>query len=585
MPSRETLLDILTAAQKINPEIAQSIRGEASNDRDAEEVLFSRGLLTEDDIAAAKAQLHRIPYWSGNGITRLPEDALAEIPVEAAAHYQLLPIAKEQNGLLVGMVHPEDIRAREAVKFLAARGGLEVKIAVITPSVFSQFFKQYRSFQGEVEAALQELEEEIESGEVKVEEEPSKKPDIAEISAEAPITKVVAVILKHAIDGRASDIHIEPTLDQVRVRFRVDGTLYTSLFLPKHVHPAVVARAKILSNLKIDESRIPQDGRFHATINSREIDFRVATFPTTLGEKVEMRVLDPGQAIKNIDDLGIQGNTRERVVNAVNQPFGMVLLTGPTGSGKSTTLYAILHQLPREKVNIVSLEDPVEYQIEGVNQSQIRPDISYTFAEGLRHILRQDPDVIMVGEIRDEETAKLAVHAALTGHMVFSTLHTNDATGVIPRLIDMGVEKFLIPSALRLAIAQRLVRKLCVDCKEKVLAQGRTKEIIENALRSLPPVALKQLKVATPLTLYEPRGCVRCAHKGTRGRIAIFEALEVTPQLTHIILTDPTDERIKEEARRQGMVTMFQDGVIKALTGVVSLEEVLQTVEINEETV
>ncbi|MBI4128753.1 MAG: type II/IV secretion system protein [Parcubacteria group bacterium] len=579
----QSLIDILVRDQKINPDIAHAIKEEAREESAREELLFSRGLVTEEDLSRAKARLFQLPIWDGASVAKISEDALEEIPPEAAAHYQILPVAKEKTALTVGMVNPGDLRAREAIKFLAARGGLSPKIVVITPSAFSRFFNQYRSIKGEVTAALEELEEELEGDQVKLDREPeSQKIEEASerIATEAPITKIVAVILKHAIEGSASDVHIEPTFDQVRVRFRVDGVLHTSLYLPKHVNAAVVARTKILSNLKIDETRIPQDGRFRAAISGRDIDFRVSTFPTTLGEKVEMRVLDPERAMHNLDELGLHSSTKALIENAIAQPFGMVLLTGPTGSGKSTTLYGILQQLPREKLNIISLEDPVEYQIEGVSQSQIRPDIDYTFASGLRHILRQDPDVIMVGEIRDEETAQLAVHAALTGHLVFSTLHTNNAVGVIPRLIDMKVETFLVSSAIRLAMAQRLVRKLCSYCKEKREAAGRVKELIEKTLARLPTEVRKEIPQHEKLYVYVPRGCARCAHKGTRGRIAIFEALSMTPQLNHIILTDPSEETIEEEARRQGMVSMFQDGVLKALGGLVSLEEVMETVEV-----
>ena len=403
---------------------------------------------------------------------------------------------------------------------------------------FEEVLKRYRTLRGEVAQALEELESELSGDTVTLEQKKElARSDDEAISEEAPITKVVAVVLKHATEGNASDIHVEPGKKELRVRFRVDGALRTSLVLPIAIHPAVVSRIKILSNLKIDETRIPQDGRFHAKIGEKEIDFRISTFPTSFCEKVAMRILDPTVGLKTLEELGVSGRNLEALNAGINRPFGMILITGPTGSGKSTTLYAILRVLNKEDVNIVSLEDPVEYYIENLNQSQIRPEIGYTFATGLRHILRQDPDIIMVGEIRDNETAELAIHAALTGHIVLSTLHTNNALGVIPRLVDMGVEPFLIPSALNLAIAQRLVRRLCPDCTRPVKAEGRAEAIIEETVGVLPESELKLLPATKPpFTLYEAAGCKKCGHKGTRGRIAIYEVLEMTPQLETIAL-------------------------------------------------
>jgi len=390
----------------------------------------------------------------------------------------------------------------------------------------------------------------------------------------------VAVILRHAVEGKASDIHIEPMKKELRVRFRVDGVLQTNLLLPLKIHPAVVARVKILSNLKIDETRIPQDGRFSTKVGGKDIDFRVSTFPTTLGEKAVMRVLDASEGVKSFEELGLERRNYDVLNVAVKKPYGMILSTGPTGSGKTTTLYAVLNLLNKEGVNITTLEDPVEYFIEGINQSQVRPDIGYSFAQGLRHILRQDPDVIMVGEIRDEETAALATHAALTGHIVLSTLHTNNALGVAPRLLDLDVAAFLIPSALSLAIAQRLVRVLCPHCKKKVKPDPKAKEIILEELEKLPPAIKKDVKVPEPLMVYQAQGCKKCNSTGYLGRIALFEILEMTNQLGEIILKEPTEAKIEEEARRQGMTTMKQDGVLKVLDGVTSLEEVLRAAEI-----
>jgi type IV pilus assembly protein PilB len=330
---------------------------------------------------------------------------------------------------------------------------------------------------------------------------------------------------------------------------------------------------KILSNMKIDENRMPQDGRFRSKILDREIDFRVSTFPTPLGEKVAIRILDPQTGLKSFEKLGFAGSSFERVKHGLQRPYGMVLVTGPTGSGKSTTLYALLQQLNNEDVNIVSLEDPVEYFVAGVNQSQVHPEIGYDFANGLREILRQDPDIIMVGEIRDAETAGLAVNAALTGHIVLSTLHTNNAAGVIPRLIDMKVEPFLLPSALSLMIAQRLVSEICQNCKEAVEAPPQIQEMITRALVGVPR---EEAPFDAPYKIWHSRGCEVCHGRGITGRRALHEVLEMTPAFERIINEGPTAQKIIAEAKRQGMLTMRQDGVAKALNGLILMEEVLR---------
>jgi len=477
------------------------------------------------------------------------------------------------------MVNPDDLKAKEALRFITRQSGLETKIFIITPTGFKNVLKQYRTLRGEVKKALEELEEELET-EGKIRPFQGRAEEIArQIVAEAPITKIVAVILRHAIEGRASDVHIEPIEDNVKVRFRVDGILYTSLILPKDIQLAIVSRIKILSNLKIDETRVPQDGRFHTVVGGKKIDFRVSTFPTVGGEKVVLRILDPSAGLKDFAQLGLQGHNLETLKTNIKQPFGMILVTGPTGSGKTTTLYAILNELNQEGVNIVSLEDPVEYYIQGINQSQIRPEINYTFASGLRHILRQDPDIIMVGEIRDEETANLAIHAALTGHIVLSTLHTNDAIGAIPRLVDMGIGPFLLPSSLNLIIAQRLTRRLCPDCKKEIAVSPQVTRVIKEEIAKLSPEQQKNLSAEEPFKTYRPVGCKFCGGKGTKGRVALFEILEMTPQLEEIINKDLSESKIKEEAKRQGMITMKQDGVIKVLQGLISFEEMLRVVE------
>lgn len=513
--------------------------------------------------------------------------ALREISEEAATFYQLVPIDKKGGILEVGMINPDDIKAQEALRFIAQNRNFTPKVFLIAESDFRNVLKQYRTLKEEVETALTELDKELSIKEP--EEKRTEKIKVGEVlervMAEAPITKIVAVILRHAQEGRASDVHIEPTEDKLKIRFRVDGILYTSLLLPKSIHPAVVSRIKILSNLKIDETRVPQDGRFHSVIDDKKIDFRVATFPTSFGEKVVLRLLDPTAGVMDFEQLGLLSYNRRTLEKAIREPFGMILLTGPTGSGKTTTLYAIMHILNQEAVNVVSLEDPIEYYIEGVSQSQVKPEIGYTFASGLRSILRQDPDIIMVGEIRDNETADLATHSALTGHIVLSTLHTNDAVGVIPRLIDMGVQNFLLAPALGLAMSQRLVRRLCPECKKPVTPPAKVKEMIQKDLQTLPKHALEELKDVDlkDIKIWEAPGCKFCGKKGTKGRISLNEALLMTNELQAIVQEGFDEIKVKGEMARQGVVTIRQDGIVKVLKGIISFRELLDAVEIDRE--
>lgn len=513
---------------------------------------------------------------------KIPPDVLVLIPEDVARHYQIIPLALSDNVLDIGLVDPNDVKAQEALNFLASRNGLVTRVFKINEDVWSSLMKQYTGLKEEVGEALEGLRKELA-------EEKAALPEIMPKSGkveEAPVVRMVETILKHGIESKASDIHIEPLMKKLRVRFRIDGVLQTVVILPVEIAPAIAARVKILSNLQIDETRRPQDGRFTTRAGEKEIDLRVAILPTARGEKVTMRILDPTVGLKTLPELGIVGRNLEVIERGVRKPFGMILMTGPTGSGKSTTIYGILQILNTETVNIISLEDPVEYYVDGVNQSQIRPELGYTFATGLRQILRQDPNIIVVGEMRDSETAGLATQSALTGHLVLSTLHTNDAVGVIPRLINMGVEPYLIPAALNVALAQRLVKRLCPDCKKEITAPEAIKKVILKAidkmseeLRPNPPVGGKKDEIK----IYKPIGCPKCGQKGTKGRIAVFELLEMTPQLEEIIIGGPTESKITAEAERQGMVTMLQDGVLKVLEGVIGFEELIRVVSINEE--
>ena len=564
-------MDVLVSQSVISLEDASEVRKTSrSKNISIEEELLARGV-DEMKVLAAKGEALGIPTVSLGG-KKVPFDLLKNIPEESARHYKFVPLGVENGIIRIGMLDPENIDAKEALKFIASRLNQPFKIFLISRRDFNNILEEYKSISGEVTKVLDELESALS-------EEPVLPKTFAKSETsfveEAPITKIVAVMLRHATEGRASDIHIEPGREQLRVRFRVDGVLYTSLFLPMRVHEAIVSRVKILTNMQLDEKRKPQDGRFSAKIEDREIDFRVSTFPTFFGEKVAIRILDPETGIKNLEDLAWSPTNLKAVREGLEKPYGLILITGPTGSGKSTTLYAMLQHLNQESWNIVSLEDPVEYSIVGVNQSHVRPEIGYDFAEGLRHILRQDPDIIMVGEIRDKETAHLAIHAALTGHLVLSTLHTNSAVGVIPRLIDMGVDPYLIAPTVVLAVGQRLVRTLCDDSKEEVKVEGKIKEALMKEIESMPEAVKSQIKL--PKVIYKPKPSATCP-KGTRGRMAIFEVLSTSRALEKLILERPSDARIEEEAKRQGMISMRQDGVLKVLDGKIGLEELLEVV-------
>lgn len=544
-----------------------------------EEIILDSGIVSEEVLFAMKSELLKIPIKEVL-IEKILLSVLESIPEETAKYYQMVPIFKENNFLEVGMPYPDDLKAQEALKFLAQQNKFNYKIFLITPSTLDQILKQYRTLKKEVTRALEELEQGLEEEEKKV--RPRSAAEFEQMAEEAPITKIVAVILRHAVEGLASDIHIEPTRQELRVRFRLLGMLHSSIHLPLKVHPAVIARIKIISNLKIDESRIPQDGRFSVNIDERFIDFRVSTFPTALGEKVAIRVLNPEAQLKTFEELGLGGRNLEVIKAEAAKPHGLILATGPTGSGKTTTLYTLLQSLNEESVNIMTLEDPVEYFIEGVNQSQVRPEIGYDFSVGLRYTLRQDPDILMVGEIRDESTAALVIHAALTGHIVLSTVHTNNAVGAIPRLIDLGIKPYLIPSSLSLIIAQRLIRRLCDRCKKEVESDPKTKEMLLRGIATLPENLKKELKVNAAETIFIPQGCPKCENSGFTTRIGIFEILLMTRELAEIILTEPSEKKIYEEANRQGMITMYQDGLLKTLAGLTTLEEVLRVAEAEE---
>ncbi|MCX6702237.1 MAG: GspE/PulE family protein [Candidatus Zambryskibacteria bacterium] len=539
-----------------------------------EEVLLKRGVSIKN-ILSAKGEYFDIPIKSLDEHD-VPLSTLNYIPEDSAAHYHFVPISVTDGVLEIGMVNPDDIEARDALNFISSKSGMPFKVFLVTETDFNKVFSLYKGFSSEVSKSLSELEMELKSESKEVGEK--EKLDIvgvsqdSHITEDAPITKIVATILRYAADGNASDIHIEPWRDNIKVRFRVDGVMNTSLILPTKVHAALVARIKILTNgMRLDEKRKPQDGRFTARVEGRKIDFRVSTFPTYFGEKVVMRLLDQEKGVKKLDELGMSDRNLELIREAIKKSYGLVLISGPTGSGKTTTLYSMLKEIDREHQNVLSLEDPIEYNIEGMSQSQVQAEIGYTFASGLRTTLRQDPDVIMVGEIRDKETAQLAIQAALTGHLVLSTVHTNGALGVIPRLVDMGVDPYLIAPTLILAMAQRLTLKLCPGAGEAVPIEGSLKVMIDKQFSDLPQKYKNEIDFTDKV--YKTSETADCPN-GTRGRMAVIEVFKMTDELEDVILKNPIESEITKVVRSQGMLTMKEDAIIKTMHQIIPFEEV-----------
>jgi type IV pilus assembly protein PilB len=568
----DELLELILREKMISRVQYEEIKAEAQKKhKTTEKIIEESKIIREEDFSRLKSKVYNLPYMDLFGrIVRA--EILNIVPAELAKNYRMAAFNKTGDEVSVAMVEPSNFRALEAVEYIARKNHFKIKYFITSASALKYILRQYENLSAEVEEALKGTEAEAaQFKEVSLAEE-----GLEEVVRAAPVSKMVSVILRHAVEGKASDVHIEPVSNETRVRYRIDGVLHTSLVLPKHVHPSIVARIKVLSNLKIDETRVPQDGRFKMTYENRDIDYRVSTLPLINNEKVVMRILDTSTAMTSLDQLGFWGQALKVMQENIEKSHGMFLITGPTGSGKSTTLYALLNILNEEAVNIITLEDPVEYYISGVNQSQVNPEVGLTFAAGLRSILRQDPDIIMVGEIRDGETAELGVHAALTGHIVLSTLHTNDALGAVPRLTDMKIEPFLLTSSLNLIMAQRLVRRICPNCKKEyslppVLEADVWKEIAIIPKENLPA----DVKMTKPLKMFMGKGCVRCENTGYKGRIAIVEVLEINESMKKIILSGgDVMEKMRGEFVKQGNFFMRQDGIVKALRGMTTIEEV-----------
>ncbi len=533
-----------------------------------EEILKRERVADDETITKKKAKFFGLPYVDLTALTLSPE-VMSIIPKPVSENYEVIAFEKEAGELKVALTDPRNFQAMAALDVLATRANLRLRYHLTSSASFKAAFKQYEGLKREVAEVVEVAREEFAAA-------PEEGP-VEEVIKGAPVARIVSVIMRHAYEGHASDIHIEPHRNESRVRYRIDGVLHTTLTLPEELHSAVVARIKVLANLKLDETRIPQDGRITENIGGKPIDFRISTLPLQEGnEKVVMRILATERA-PTLLELGFNPEHIKIIEDNAKKPHGLLLISGPTGSGKSTTLYAVLSMLNREGINIVTLEDPIEYFIGGVNQSQIRPEVGYTFASGLRAILRQDPNVIMVGEIRDGETGELAVHAALTGHLLLSTIHTNDAIGVVPRLIDLHVEPFLLAATFNVAIAQRLARKICADCKveaqlpEAVVAQMRV-ELGKIPKRYLPAT----VDPMASLTFYRGQGCPKCGTSGYKGRVAVAEIVQGTNNFQRLVAAGFPQEEVRSELATQEMISMKQDALLKALAGFTTVEEVLR---------
>jgi type IV pilus assembly protein PilB len=584
MDRTDQLLQALQSQQLLTADQAAKIKTTlAKSQENLEGYLLSQKLVGEEKLAEVLASLDNLPYANLTD-TEVTKEILSFLPEEIARTYQIICFGREGTILKVGLVTPNP-KAMEAVNFLANDEKLQVQYFLISGTSWQKIFKQYQQIEEEVSSALEvkAKEEGEELVTVKQESEELSSDDINS----APVSRIVSVIIRHAVEARASDIHIEPFAQESRVRYRIDGILHTSLTLPKSIHKAIIARIKVLAKLKLDETRVPQDGRIRLIINNQEIDFRVSTLPLASNEKVVMRILDISKGAPDLTALGFNKLALRRIAEGIAKTSGIFLVTGPTGSGKTTTLYALLNILNKEGVNISTLEDPIEYEVKGINQSQVRPNIGFSFANGLRSLLRQDPNIIMVGEVRDEETAELSINAALTGHLVLSTLHTNDALGAVFRLLDMKIERFLLSSTLKTVVAQRLARKLCENCKKEVAVTAEVRQEIISELKMAPFNVVKEelAEVSTveeapdAYKIYQAVGCARCENTGYLGRVAIAEVIGINEEISAAIDNGDKNMNIDMVKKVEDFLSIKQDGIIKVLQGRTTMEEILRVIE------
>jgi type IV pilus assembly protein PilB len=544
-----------------------------TEDTDLAKYLINKNIVSENLLYEAIGSHFKIPFIDLRRMT-IRKDILMIIPETIVQTYQIAAFDRAETELKIATTDPKNL---QIIEFLKKKTGLKIKVHITTPAsikeVLSLFHKGLSS----------EFRKITKGGETEIE----KTENLKQLAQDLPIVRIVDTLLEYAIFEEASDIHIEPTEKDILIRYRVDGILREVMKLPKNLQPGIIARIKVLSNLKIDEHRLPQDGRFKVSTSEYKISFRVSIIPVFDGEKIVLRLLNESAKILSLEQIGFQLDALEAVNLSIKKPQGMVLVTGPTGSGKTTTLYTIMNMVNKPGVNISTIEDPVEYRMPKINQSQVKPRIGFTFANGLRSLLRQDPDIIMVGEIRDNETAEIATHAAMTGHLVLSTLHTNDAVTTLPRLEEMGVPAFLIASTTNIVIAQRLVRKICTNCvqsytlSEKAIKELRNKmnlDIIFQVLEKKGIIIDSKIPFES-LLFYKGKGCKQCNNSGYKGRIGIFETLVVTKEISQMIVNKESTSKILKAATDKGMLTIIQDGFIKAKNGITTIEEVLRATQ------
>jgi len=562
--TEEKLEEILSEAQIIEKSEFEEMKKEAERaERNIVDVILSRGDISENFLVETMASFFRVPITDLRAVEEKKE-VVRMIPENFAKKKSLAAFDYDEKNrvLKVAMEDPGDL---EVIEYLEVKFDCAIEPYMVSSFNLKRAFKQYKEKIGEKFTEI--IEDNLKKARTM-----SGNMDLGKVAKEVPVIAMLDAIIANAMDLAASDIHFEPAEDALVVRYRIDGIMREILSLPKIIHSFLVARVKVLANLSIDETRKSQDGRFRFSSEIGETDIRVSIMPLLQGEKVEMRLLQPSDKHMSLPDLGLNPHNVELVLNGIKKTYGMVLAVGPTGSGKTTSLYTILYILNKQKVNIMTIEDPVEYNIAGINQIQVNEKAGITFANGLRSIVRQDPDIIMVGEIRDPETSDIAVHASLTGHLVLSTVHTNDASGTIPRLLDLGVEPFLLTSTLNLVIAQRLVRKICLNCIESYPTPEEIKKLISAQFN------LIGVNDDIPGTLYRGKGCKLCGGQGYRDRIGIFECLPTSKAISDLILAKADSSVIRNQAIKEGMITMFQDGIRKAEAGTTTIEEVLRVI-------
>ncbi len=543
--------------------------------RTIEQELIKEKIFSPQQFNELKAVIFGLPAMDLSEIEIDPK-VLNLIPQKVAQNYQVVIFGKTDDNIIkVGMVNPDDFKAHEAINFLASQNGLMANYYSVSEDDFLNMMNRYSGFKKEIGKAMESAKLKFDKRTESLKVSSAGEEDLEEVVKTAPVAKIVSVIIKHAMEGGASDIHIEPGRTEGRVRYRIDGVLHSSLTLPNYLYDAVVSRIKVLSNLKLDETRKPQDGRIRVQMDNQEADLRISVLPTLDQEKVVMRVLDTSTGLPSLAELGFEPYHIEIIERNIKKPHGLFLLTGPTGSGKTTTLYSVLTMLNSDEVNVSTMEDPIEYYLNGINQSQVNPDVGFTFASGLRALLRQDPNIMMVGEIRDSETAELVIHASLTGHLVFSTLHTNDAWGSIPRMIDMKAEPFLLSSTLNVVMAQRLVRKVCPECKQETKLSPKVQAEVQAQLSKIPDIFLAN-KDVSKIKFFHGVGCADCSNTGYTGRTVVAEILEISQGLRDLIARDFSYQEVQEEFKKQNYITLLQDGLLKATRGVTSVEEVIR---------